>query len=581
MALDGIFLKAIKDEIKKIIINSRVNKITQPSKNEVVFTLKTNIGTKKLLININANNARINITEQNFPNPETPPMFCIILRKYLLNAIIQDITQIECDRIIMLNFKSTNNLGEKIYLKLIIEIMGKHSNIILINNQNNILDAIKKANDKINIARVIAINYPYIPISTKQKLNLFSTDVSEIIKKIKSYKDMSLSNAVMNSLQGVSPILAKEISFYVLDQPLINIDMMDKKAEPRLVFYLNYIKETVESSNCEYTILKSKDNFKDFSMVKILQYSSNTSYSTISFKSPSELLEHFFTEKDNLARILQQTKELTNLLETIKQRITKRIILQSQKLNDCLDKNKYKLRGELIISNIYSIKPESSSITVVDYYSENLDSVIIKLNPTLSPSQNAQIYFNKYKKLVNTENFAKSIIESSNQELLYIDSILDYVERATSSQDVNEIKKELYEQKYIKLYKDKIKNTKPSLPIKYISNEGFEILCGRNNKQNEYLTFKYAKNSDLWLHVKNFPGAHVIIISNGKPIPYQTIVQAANIAAINSKANISSNVPVDYTLVKYVKKQPGSRPGMVIFTNNKTIYVTPDQAKIN
>ncbi len=622
MALDGIFLRTIKIELEKNIINSRVEKIYQPSKDEIIISLRGNGVSKKLLINSGANNPRIHFTELNIESPQIPPMFCMLLRKYIGSAKVKSIEQLNLDRIIYINFESINEIGDLTNIRLAVEIMGKHSNIILINNKNKIIDSIKRVTPDISTIRQILPNstYNYPPI--QDKLNIIENNTTDILEKIYMPPIFTLDKKLIKTIEGISPVVAREISYYVSTEKNIYNNNLSNDMKDRLKFYINNIKSNINNNKFNFNLIIEDNNPKDFSFIDINQYS--IPIITKKFDSPSKLLDYFYKEKDNIIRTKQKAKDLFKLIINTIEKISKRIEIQNKKLIECKKKDKFKLYGELIISNIFMINKGDKKVYVDNYYESPITKIEINLEPELSPQKNAEKYFNKYKKLITAEKIAKSIIKKSKIELEYINSVFDSLTRSVNESDIIEIRQELFEQGYLK-QQNKLKNknikSKPPLkfissdgytrsvnesdiieirqelfeqgylkqqnklknknikskpPLKFISSDGYIILCGRNNKQNDYLTLKQAKKHDIWLHTKDIPGSHVIIITNNEDIPFSTIKEAAIVAAVNSKAANSSKVPVDYTQVKNIKKPNGAKPGMVIFDNNKTIYINPD-----
>lgn len=575
MALDGIFLKTIKIELEKNIIDSRVEKIYQPSKDEILISLRGNGVSKKLLINSGSNNSRIHFTELNIESPQTPPMFCMLLRKYIGSAKVKSIEQLNLDRVIYINFETINEIGDLTNIKLAVEIMGKHSNIILINSKNKIIDSIKRITADISTIRQVLPNSTYNYPPTQDKLNIIETNTNDILDKIYMPPISTLDKKLIKTIEGISPIVAKEISYYVSKENNIYNNNLSNDMKDKLRFYINTIKSNISNNKFDFNLIIEDNNPKDFSFIDIQQY--NIPIITKKFNSPSKLLEYFYKEKDNIIRTKQKAKDLFKFIMKTLEKISKRIEIQNKKLIECEQKDKFKLYGELIISNIFMINKGDKKVYIDNYYEDPITKIEINLEPELSPQKNAEKYFNKYKKLITAEKIAKSIIKKSKTELEYINSVFDSLARSANESDIIEIRQELFEQGYLKQQnKLKNKNIKPKPPLKFISSDGYTILCGRNNKQNDYLTLKQAKKHDIWLHTKDIPGSHVIIITNNDDIPFSTIKEAAIVAAVNSKAANSSKVLVDYTQIKNVKKPNGAKPGMVIFDNNKTIYINPD-----
>ena len=578
MALDGVFLNCIKKELSTKLLGARVDKIYQPSREEVVFAMRSNSGNVKLLFSTSAGTARVHITKAEIENPKVPPMFCMLLRKQLGAGRLMNIRQDGLERILYFDFESTNEIGDSVSLTLAIEIMGRHSNLILINSQGKVIDSIKRVGEDMSSVRLVlpGITYSLPPKDDRQSIIDFN--IENYLSKIKTFENLELSKAIMKTLEGISPVFAREIAFYstkgidtkVCDLTLDNYD--------RMIFFLKNINQSlINSTNKYYIILDKEGLLKDFCFTEINQY--GALMFTREKENACELLDSFFSERDLVSRMKQRSQDLFKLIVTLSERIARRIAIQKQELEECKNRDTFKMYGDLISANIYALSKGMSKVELDNFYLEECPKVIVKLDKMLTPSQNAQKYYAEYKKADIAEKKLTELIAKGEEELIYIDSVFDALTRATIENEIIELRSELAEQGYVKATKLKGKPPKASPPIKFKSSDGFTILVGRNNKQNDKLTLKDAMKNDLWLHTQNITGSHVIVQSNGEEIPDKTIEEACIIAAFHSKAKNSTQVPVDYTLVRYVKKPNGAKPGMVIFTNNSTAFVTPD-AKI-
>lgn len=579
MALDGIYLSSLIKEIKDEILNCRVDKITQPEKDEIILSFKVNRKNKKLLISASSNYARVNFTNQSKENPMQPPMFCMVLRKYLNTATLVNISQIESDRILILDFESTDDLGFDSVYSLIIEIMGRHSNISLVRKRDNqIMDCIKHLSSDMNSYRVLYPGMEYIYPPKSDKLNGFSFNKEEFIEIVnKKYAEKTIDNKLFSTIiAGVSNPLSNEIYYRA---SLENIDISTVNLNQVFNFtsiFFNSIKEN------NFSLLSySKDGgLKDFHCIKLTNLS-DRGYTLKEFLSPSELIEEYYYEKDKFDRLNARSADLQKIVTNNLDRVSKKLNILKETLKECEEMQLLNLYGELITSNIYSIKKGDSSARLLNYYSENEEYLEIPLNENKSPSENAQAYFKKYNKLKKSEENAKIQINLAEEEELYLQSVLSNILNADNYTEIQDIRNELMETGYIAYKKTlKDKRSKPSKPLHFISSDGIEIYVGKNNIQNDYLTLKFADKNDMWFHTKNIPGSHVIVKSKG-PVPEATLLEAATLAAFYSKAKNSSNVPVDYTEVKNVKKMSGAKPGMVIYYTNKTIYVTPRELNLN
>lgn len=577
MALDGAFLYAVKNELE-ILKGGRVDKIHQPSREEIIINMRTQDGAKKLYMSSSADSARVHITEMNVDNPKVPPMFCMLLRKHLSGGKLIDIRQDILERILFFDFECTNELGDRVIITIAVEIMGRHSNIIIINQDGRIIDSIKRVDAEMSRERLVLPNMIYELPPRARRVNFLKDSDSDMINAVKNAKPAELSKVLMKTFEGISPIVAREWAFYTSKGTELCSDDMTDEHFSRLIFIIHQTADILIHGlerKSPYYIIKDKNGLlKDFSFMRISQY--GNLMITSETDSACQTLDMFYCQRDNMSRLKQRANDLFRLLSNTADRISKRISNQKDELAQCSNKDTWKLYGDLISSNIYRLQKGMKLALLENFYDESCPQISIKLDDRKTPSQNAQHYYNEYRKAVTAEKKLSEQIKFGEEELAYIDSVFDSLTRAESEAEVIELRVELIEQGYIKSrMKGKIPKIQP--PAEYISSDGYTILAGRNNKQNDKLTLKTAEKNDIWCHTKNITGSHVIISANGEMPPQRTIEEACIIAAFNSKARESSQVPVDYCLARYVKKPNGAKPGMVIFTNNKTLYVKPDR----
>ncbi len=570
MALDGIYIYSILCELKEKLLHGKISKITQPEKDEVSFLVRgSDNKSYRLLISASSSYPKIHITENSKPNPLTAPMFCMVLRKYLINARIIDIKQITTDRIVILDFENTDEFGFNSVYSLIVEIMGRHSNITLIRQKDNsVMDCIKHITPAINRYRSLypGLNYIYPPKSEKLNPFNFSIDDFKTIIKDNSFEfDTKLGSKIFT---GVSKTISNEIYFrFNSDLAIDNLDSI----------YLNIVKffDAINNGNFSFNSYSENGIIKDFACIPLtfLNECERTEY-----KDPSYLLENFYFERDKFQRLSNYGADLSKIVHTNLDRCIKKNKILNDNLIECETKNIYKLSGEFLTANMYTLKKGQKEITVQNYYSDNLDNVTIKLNANKTPSQNIQTYYKKYTKLKKTEEMSLLQLKSNSEEIDYLQSVLTNIQNSEAYTEIEEIKKELIETGYIKFSKKnkkgKSKTPKLSKPLHLVSSDGIDIYIGKNNFQNDYLTLKFADKRDIWMHTKNIPGSHVIVKNNGN-IPDKTLEEAAALAAYYSKAKESVLAAVDYTEVKNVKKPSGAKPGMVIYLTNKTINIIP------
>lgn len=574
MSLDGAFLHLVKEELMPLV-GARADKIYQPSREELVISLRTlHDGAKKLVISANSVAARVNLTEQTFDNPQQPPMFCMLMRKHLCGGKLLDIRQDGLERILYFDFECTNEIGDIVINTLIAEIMGRRSNIILVRD-GRVIDSIKRITDDISSVRRVLPNIPYETPPREDRLNLLTTAPETVWEQLCG-STQRLSKQLCAVLEGVSPIFARECAYYAAhDVDAVCAELSDS-ARDKVLFFLSRAKAALDG-NADYSIVSDINGTKkDFCFMNIEQYS--TAMLVSKANSANELLDEFFAAADKNERTRQRARDLLKLLMNTYERISRRIELQKKELAECGEREVFRVCGDLINANIWRLEKGMTKCALEDFTTGELRE--IALDARLTPAQNAQKYYSEYRKLDTAEKMLSGLIKKGEEELVYIDSVFDCVSRTENELELNEIRRELREQGYLrggKKAEDKVK--KLSEPLRFRSSEGYDILVGKNNRQNDLLTLKMAKALDIWLHVKDMPGSHVIIrtADNPKPFTDKTVYEAAQIAAFYSKARGSSQVPVDYVAAKFVKKPAGAKPGMVIFTNNKTLYVTPDE----
>jgi len=572
MTIDGIILNCTIKELQ-MLIGAKISKIHVPKKDEVLLQLKKDKDTFKLSINANANDCRINLTQSQKENPLSAPPFCMVLRKYLSNGRITDIEQIAFERIAVISILSADEMGELKQYKLYAELMGRHSNIILCDNTDKILDSIKHVPLSLSRLRQVlpGLTYSFPPSQGKYNLSEISL-VS--LKELIMGGSGALSSFILNTFEGLSPALAREIAYRSGSNEDMDISKLSKSETAHISERIMDVFTTIKNGNYSPYILLNTDK-KPINILPFLflSYDKSLQYPQ---KSMNEALDSFYEKKELLSLLNARKTALSQNLKTRLQKCENRLAIQMQTLLDASKMDKYSLYGELITNNIYALKKGMKSATLLNYYTgENID---VQLDERLSPSANAQKYYKRYNKLKLAQHYASNEKNVLEQEISYLESILDSLDRCENIEDIQDIRQELINEGYIKEERKSNKvHREQSSPLKYIASDGTMIFAGKNNKQNDILTLKIAEDNDIWLHTKDIHGSHVIIKA-GKTEPNEkTLFEAACIAAYNSKARFSQNVPVDYTKVQYVKKPSGAKPGMVIYTHQKTLYVTPNE----
>ena len=577
MSLDGAFLHIACNELQPLV-GARVDKVYQPSREEIVVSLRTyRDGGKKIVLSANSVSARVNLTTAAFENPQQPPMFCMLLRKHLSGGRLMAIRQDGLERIVSLDFECTNEIGDIVTNSLVAEIMGRHSNIILVRD-GRVIDSVKRITDDISSVRRVLPGIQYEAPPRQDRLCLLDVEPQQVLDAIADSPER-LCKKLSAVLEGVSPILTREMAWYSAKDVDAACNALSDSAKDRLRFILGRVKSAVSGGECCFTVVSEPGGRKkDFCFINIEQYS--TSMVISHENSANELLDGFFASQDRTERTRQRAHDLLKLLMNSYERVSRKLELQKKELAECSEREVFRVRGDLINANIWRLEKGQSKAVLEDFTTG--EPVEIQLDPRLTPAQNAQKYYTEYRKLDTAEKKLTELIAKGQQELVYIDSVFDAASRTDSESDLAEIRRELREQGYLKggvRADEKVKKT--SDPLHFRSSEGFEILVGRNNRQNDQLTLKTAKATDIWLHTQGIAGSHVIIRTEGRQPGEQTLFEAAQLAAFHSKGRSGSGVPVDYVAVKFVKKPAGAKPGMVIFTNNRTLYVTPDENLVN
>lgn len=558
MALDGIYLNNITNEIKSSLIGEKVNKISHPEKDMVILSFR---GREKvrLLFSSNSSYGRVHFTNIKRENPKKAPLYLMVLRKHLQGAVLNKVIQKDGDRIINLYFTGRDELGFDTELVLSTEIMGKHSNIILIDNEKSIIiDAIKHVPSFKNSYRTLLPGRDYIAPPESNKLDPLSYKDEELLERNEETSDLNFDEKfIMKNFNGIS----RKTSKYVFE----NFDGEVKNSSlEEILSYIRDILKKLSNSDKFYIFLDEDGEYDDISSFPFFR-------DNIEYDSPSVALEEFIKDRYETNRIKSRTQNLHKIITNNIERVNKKIKILKNTIRDSFDMEEYKLKGEILTANIHSIDENQEKVTLLNYY--NNEMIDISLKKDISISKNIQNYYSRYNKKKRANVMAGGQLILAKEELDYLTSILLSLPRLEKDDDIEDIKEELKESGYIKSKTRKKKKKKASQPMHFKSSDGIDIFVGKNNTQNDYLTTKFANKEDTWLHTKDIPGSHVIIKSNN--FSDETLKEAANLAAFYSKGKASSKVPVDYTKVKYVKKPNGSKPGMVIYQTNKTILIDP------
>ena len=568
MALDGIVIANIIKELNDTLLGSRIYKIAQPENDELLITLKTKDGQYRLALSANASLPLVYLTPQNKPSPMTAPNFCMLLRKHLNNGRILSITQPSLERIIDIEIEHLNEMGDLCSKHLIIELMGKHSNIIFCDN-NIILDSIKHVSAQISSVREVLPGRTYFIPNTTNKLNPLEADFSSFCKILKD-SQTSLFKTLYQIYTGISPLVSEQICYEACIDSEIPANMLDENEQLHLYHTFSRVMDSVKSNQYTPNIGFEKDTPKDFASVPLSMFDK-----TISYDSISQLLIDFYSKKDTITRIRQKSSDLRKIVSNALERSYKKLDIQEKQIKDTQKREQFKVYGELINTYGYNIPEGSKSFKALNYYTNQ--EIEIPLDPMLTAKENAVKYFNKYNKLKRTYEAGSKQLCETHDEIMHLESIATSLDIALSEDDLIQLKQELIDSGYIhkKMNTNKKEKVK-SKPFHYISSDGFDIYVGKNNYQNDELTFKFAKNDDWWFHAKQMAGSHVILKSDGKDIPDRTFEEAAALAAYYSKGQNQEKVEVDYVLKKEVKKPAAAKPGFVVYYTNFSMVASTD-----
>ena len=579
MALDGLVIHSIVDELHKKLLGGKIDKVYQPENDEVVLHIRNNKENFKLVLSCSASNPRVYLaSDYKKENPINAPMFCMLFRKYIQGGNIVNVSQVDFERIIKISVESFDELKEKTTKDIIIEIMGRHSNIILTHSSNNkIIDSAKRIPTSVSRVRQILPGQTYVLPPKQDKLNpINEISLNTFVDTLSSF-DGPIFKAIYSKFLGISSVIAKEICFRAnIDENLLVSEISSddiSKIYREFHNLFKYIKDNIY--NPCMVIDTSIDKVLDFSCINLSLFSN---LSIINDDSISKILENYYATKDIKDRIHQRSSDLRKSISIKLDRLYNKLNKQEKELIESENADIYKIKGELITSYIYMIEKGMESVEVANFYDPEYKNIKISLNTNFTPSENAQKYFKKYNKLKTAKKEITSQIEITKEEIDYLENIMLSIENCENLAELMDIREELGKVGYLRSKNNSKKETKlTTKPHEFVSSNGFKILVGKNNKQNDHLTLKVASNEDIWMHTKNIPGSHVIIKTEGKEVPDETIFEGAMLAAFFSKSKMSSQVPVDYTKKKNVKKPNGAKPGMVIYDTNNTIYVTPTE----
>ena len=591
MPLDAFCLSAVCNELSGQITGSKIDKIGQPESDVLIFALRgTQVPVNRLLISAGSGDARIHLTNYQFENPPSPPMFCMLLRKHLLGARITGISQLPAERVIKLKMSAVSAIGDISEKCLIIEFIGSVSNIVLVNNEGIIIDCLRRISLDKSGKRAVLPGLIYLnPALQEDKSNPLELKCLDDLFA-KNNRDISIDKWLLSNFYGLSPLICREISFRAygtVDLQLKDISDNGEKLKREFFELIN----AINTGAFEACLLRNKDDNRpyDFSFTGIKQYEDAMDIEI--FESFSGMLENYYTNRAKSTRIKQRASDTIKAVRTARDRLIRKLVLQKAELESTASRDYLRQCGDIIMANLHLMKKGQKELVAMDFYATDGDDRKIKLDPLKSPQENAARYYKKYTKAKTAEKYLSEQIEFGEKELEYLESVLEAIIYAEGEYDIQEIRNELISTGYMRAArtpkthkadsKKRASSSVKSTPMKFISSTGMQILAGKNNIQNDKLTLKTANKSDMWLHAQKIHGSHVVISCSAGIPDETTLYEAATIAAHYSAARASNKVPVDYTLVRHVKKLTGGRPGMVIYTNFKTISVSPDEQLVN
>lgn len=576
MAMDAICLQAVLHELRPQLLGARIDKVQQPSRDQVILLLR---GNRRLLLSAGANTPRIQLTELNRDNPMEPPMFCMLLRKHLVGGHLTALNQPTLDRLVELEIDMTDDFGQPGKRTLVLEAMGRHSNLILLDDERRIIDCLRRVDTEMSMQRQVlpGLFYERPAVGGRKVLTdvtqeIFDRDLSD------ANQENRLDSFLLEHYFGISPLIAREISCRTTGETDSRIAELHDEKKRLFWNEISRLTDIVKGNNFIPTCLKQEGKFKEFSFLPIMQY--GNLMEQIHYESFSTLMDDFYEAKEHQERVRQHGQELIRTAATARDRLMRKLAVQEKDYNAAQERDQLRIYGDLITSNLYQMSRGQTKLVTENYYDENRE-ISIPLDPLLTPQQNAAKYYKRYTKARTAEKYLREQLEIARRDVVYLESVLEEIREAETEQDFNEIRTELKDAGYLKGHgKAKKEMRRAAKPREFQTSGGFCVLVGRNNRQNDHLTLKDADFRDLWFHTQKIHGSHVILRTDGREPAHNDIAEAAMLAAYYSQARESGNVPVDYTQVKNVKKPAGSRPGMVVYSVYRTVFITPEEERI-
>ena len=570
MAFDGITIAAVVKELKDKTEGGRIYKIAQPEKDELLLTIKNNGGQTRIVMSADASLPLLYLTDKNKTSPMTAPNFCMLLRKHLQNARIVSVTQPGLERIVKFELEHLNELGDICRKYLVIELMGKHSNIIFYDDKNIIIDSIKHISGMVSSVREVLPGREYFIPKTQDKKELLELSKEEYKEALRSYT-LPAFKAIYNCFTGISPCISHELLYRCDIDAEMPIQDIDEDSFDDLCSELESLAYKIKNGEFTPNVVYENKVPVEYAVIRLTSYGKDD---TVSYESISELLENYYAEKNTVTRIRQRSVDLRRIVQTALERNVKKYDLQMKQLKDTDKREKYRIYGELLNAYGYGVEQGAKSIEALNYYTNEM--ITVPLDPMLTAGENAKKYFDKYQKLKRTCEALTELTKETKDEIDHLASISTALDIAVKEEDLVQIKEELIESGYIRRKGNAKREKITSRPFHYISSDGYHIYVGKNNYQNEELTFKFATGNDWWFHAKGIPGSHVVVKTNNEEIPDRTFEEAGRLAAHYSQARGQEKVEIDYTQKKNVKKPNGSKPGFVVYYTNYSLVIDSD-----
>ena len=577
MPLDALCLSGVVHELQNALSGAKIDKIYQPGRDEVVLALRAPAGNVKLLLSANPSHPRAHLTQISRGNPDKPPMFCMLLRKHLSGARLLELLQPPMERVVDLRLEALDELGDRVERRLVLEAMGRHSNLILLDGEGRIMDCLRRVDSDMSARRQVLPGLFYRLPPAQEKLDPSSLDRAALESALAAAPEESQADKwLLDTFGGLSPLICRELAFRAGGATDARLHQMGEGGRSRLLDELEGLLRSVQENSFTPVMLEKEGHPSDFTFQPISQY--GPAVSCVPFPSFSALLDRFYEQRENQERVRQRGQDLIRSVTNARDRAARKIGLQEQELAATRDRERLRQFGDIITSNLHAMEKGMSRLTAADFYDPECPQIHIPLDPLLTPQQNAAKYYKEYNKAKTAESILTLQLEKGRRDLDYLNSVLEAIALAEGERDLQEIRQELTDTGYLRRpskARDRGKRV-ASKPMEFRSSSGLRISVGKNNTQNDLLTTKQAFKSDLWFHTQKIHGSHVILWTEGGQPDLTSIQEAAQLAAWFSQGRESGKVAVDYTPVKYVKKPGGARPGMVVYTTYETAYVAPD-----